>query len=85
MRGCFGGSTLAFIEPDGSMWACPSSLKIAATPRERHASIRGADARTLFAAPPPCADCTLFSADCVNMWPLMDFGRLLAGGHPEPS
>jgi MoaA/NifB/PqqE/SkfB family radical SAM enzyme len=84
-RGCFGGSTLAFIEPDGSMWDCPSSLKIAATPRERHASIRGADARALFAAPPPCADCALFSADCVNMWPLMGFGRFLAGGRPEAS
>ena len=85
VRGCFGGSTLAFIEPDGSMWDCPSSLKIAAAPRERHASIRGADARALFAAPPPCADCALFSVDCVNMWPLMDFGRFLAGGRPEPS
>jgi hypothetical protein len=26
---------------------------------------------------PPCADCRLFSVDCVNMWPLMDFSRLL--------
>ena len=30
--GCFGGHTLAFIEPDGSVWPCPSSHKIAATP-----------------------------------------------------
>jgi sulfatase maturation enzyme AslB (radical SAM superfamily) len=85
VRGCFGGSTLAFIEPDGSIWDCPSSLRIAATPRARHASIRGADARALFAAPPPCSDCALFSADCVNMWPLMDFGRLLDGARPGSS
>jgi MoaA/NifB/PqqE/SkfB family radical SAM enzyme len=77
VTGCFGGSTLAFIEPDGSVWDCPSGLKIAATAPGRRASIRDADARVLFAAPPPCADCSLFSADCVNMWPLMDFGRFL--------
>jgi MoaA/NifB/PqqE/SkfB family radical SAM enzyme len=77
VTGCFGGSTLAFIEPDGSVWDCPSGLKIAATPPGRRVSIRDADARVLFSAPPPCADCALFSADCVNMWPLMDFGRFL--------
>jgi MoaA/NifB/PqqE/SkfB family radical SAM enzyme len=81
VRGCFGGSTLAFIEPDGSLWDCPSTLRIAATPPGRRATIRGADARALFASPPPCADCGLFSVDCVNMWPLMDFARLLPGGH----
>jgi MoaA/NifB/PqqE/SkfB family radical SAM enzyme len=77
VRGCFGGSTLAFIEPDGSLWDCPSSLRIAATPPARRATIKGADAKVLFASPPPCADCDLFSVDCVNMWPLMDFGRFL--------
>jgi MoaA/NifB/PqqE/SkfB family radical SAM enzyme len=77
VTGCFGGSTLAFIEPDGSVWDCPSGLKIAATPPGRRASIRDADARALFAGPSPCADCRLFSTDCVNMWPLMDFGRFL--------
>ena len=77
VRGCFGGSTLAFIEPDGSLWDCPSSLRIAATPPSRRGTIKGFDARTLFASPPPCADCTLFSVDCVNMWPLMDFSRFL--------
>lgn len=77
VRGCFGGSTLAFIEPDGSLWDCPSSLRIAATPPHHRASIKGADAKALFASPPPCADCALFSVDCVNMWPLMDFSRFL--------
>jgi MoaA/NifB/PqqE/SkfB family radical SAM enzyme len=77
VRGCFGGSTLAFIEPDGSLWDCPSSLRITATPPSRRATIKGTDARTLFASPPPCADCALFSVDCVNMWPLMDFSRFL--------
>ena len=81
--GCFGGSTLAFIEPDGSLWDCPSSLRIAATPPRRRATIKGADASTLFAAPPPCADCALFSVDCVNMWPLMDFSRFLPAAQQE--
>jgi MoaA/NifB/PqqE/SkfB family radical SAM enzyme len=85
MTGCFGGSTLAFIEPDGSVWDCPSALKIAATPPGRRASIKNADARALFAAPPPCADCALFSADCVNMWPLMDFGRFLTADRQAAS
>jgi MoaA/NifB/PqqE/SkfB family radical SAM enzyme len=77
---CFGGSTLAFIEPDGSLWDCPSSRRIAATPAARRATVKGADARTLFAGPPPCSDCGLFSVDCVNMWPLTGFGRFLAPG-----
>lgn len=76
VRGCFGGTNLFFIEPDGSVWDCPSSLKIRAnTGRPR--TIRGADARTLFAADGPCKDCALFSRDCVNMWPLMDFSTFL--------
>jgi MoaA/NifB/PqqE/SkfB family radical SAM enzyme len=77
--GCFGGTDLFFIEPDGSVWDCPSTLKIAATSPERHRSIRGADAADLFAATGPCADCQLFSRDCVNMWPLMGFDHFL---HP---
>jgi MoaA/NifB/PqqE/SkfB family radical SAM enzyme len=85
VRSCFGGSTLAFIEPDGSLWDCPSSLRIAATPPKRRATIKGADARTLFASPPPCADCALFSVDCVNMWPLTGFSRFLpATGQTAP-
>jgi hypothetical protein len=73
----FGGSTLAFVQPDGSLWDCPSSLRIAQTPAARRATIKGADARVLFASPPPCADCGLFSVDCVNMWPLKEFSRFL--------
>ncbi|WP_243719470.1 radical SAM protein [Actinomadura sp. KC06] len=82
IEGCFGGSTLNFIEPDGSVWDCPSSLRIAATPPERRRNIRGADARTLFAAR-GCTDCSLFSVDCVNMWPLMGFDRFLASNRPN--
>jgi len=78
VSGCFGGDTLYFIEPDGSVWDCPSSLKMAATPPERHRTIKGADAAELFAPPTGCGhDCAHFSADCVNMWPLMDFDRTL--------
>lgn len=81
VAGCFGGHTLYFIEPDGSMWDCPSSLKIAATPPSQQRSIHGGDARILFGPDRPAcpADCALFSGDCVNMWPLMGFGAFLPG------
>ncbi|MGH8882733.1 MAG: radical SAM protein, partial [Stackebrandtia sp.] len=51
MRGCFGGHTLNFIEPDGSVWDCPSGLKIAATPPAAHRSVVGANAAELFGPP----------------------------------
>jgi hypothetical protein len=73
VAGCFGGRELFFIEPDGSVWDCPSSLKIAATPSGRLRSIRGHAATGLFTAVSRCTDCALFSRDCVNMWPLMEF------------
>jgi MoaA/NifB/PqqE/SkfB family radical SAM enzyme len=76
--GCFGGARLFFIQPDGSVWDCPSDRRIAATPPGRRRTICGGDARTLFAARPACTDCSLFSRDCVNMWPLvLDMPRLL--------
>jgi MoaA/NifB/PqqE/SkfB family radical SAM enzyme len=75
--GCFGGARLGFIQPDGTLWDCPSDRRIAATPPERRRTIRGADARTLFADRPTWTDCSLFSRDCVNMWPLMDLPRML--------
>lgn len=78
--GCFGGARLFFIQPDGTLWDCPSDRRIAATPPERRRTIRGADARTLFADRPACTDCSLFSRDCVNMWPLvLDMPRMLRG------
>ncbi|MGW4694077.1 radical SAM protein [Kitasatospora cineracea] len=81
--GCFGGDTLYFVQPDGTVWDCPSGLKIAATPPGRHRSIKGARARDLFPAPSGCgADCALFSVDCVNMWPLTSF-PVLAPEHKE--
>jgi MoaA/NifB/PqqE/SkfB family radical SAM enzyme len=81
VAGCFGGHALFFIEPDGSVWDCPSSLKIAATPPSRQRSIRDGGAQTLFGpGRPACpADCALFSGDCVNMWPLMGFDTFLPG------
>jgi MoaA/NifB/PqqE/SkfB family radical SAM enzyme len=83
VRSCFGGTTLRFIEPDGSVWDCPSSLKIAATAEARHRTIRGAHAGEVFGAPPGCGqDCALFSVDCVNMWPLVGFDNLL---DPRPA
>lgn len=75
---CFGGANLFFVQPDGSVWDCPSDRRIAATPPERHRTIRDSDARTLFTDRPACTDCPLFSRDCVNMWPLvLDMPRLL--------
>ncbi|MEE1805832.1 hypothetical protein [Streptomyces sp. BE133] len=45
---------------------------------ERHRTIKDADAAELFGKPFGCgSDCALFSVDCVNMWPLMDFDRVL--------
>ncbi|GAA4198144.1 hypothetical protein GCM10022252_48090 [Streptosporangium oxazolinicum] len=70
---CFGGHRLRFVQPDGSVWDCPSSLKIAETPQGRRRTIKGRNAAELFPAVAGCgAACGLFSRDCVNMWPLMD-------------
>lgn len=81
VRGCFGGHTLNFIEPDGTVWDCPSGLRITATPPLARRTIIGASAAELFpAAVGAPADCPLFSVDCVNMWPLMrDFDTNPAG------
>ncbi|MFE7527508.1 hypothetical protein ACFU7Y_17565 [Kitasatospora sp. NPDC057542] len=79
--GCFGSDTLYFVQPDGTVWDCPSGLTIAATPPERHRSIKGATARELFQVPPGCgSDCALFSVDCVNLWPLTGFPVLAPTG-----
>jgi len=80
VKGCFGGHTLYFIEPDGSVWDCPSSYKISATPPRRRRTILGQRAAELFGpARSSCpSDCALASRDCVNMWPLMGFGRIIA-------
>lgn len=75
---CFGGAQLFFIQPDGSVWDCPSDRRIAATAPSQQRSIAGADARTLFDGRPACTDCSHFSRDCVNMGPLvLDMPRLL--------
>jgi MoaA/NifB/PqqE/SkfB family radical SAM enzyme len=78
-RSCFGGHDLGFIEPDGSVWPCPSRYKIADTPAAGHRSIRGSHAAELFAADrSTCpSDCALMSVDCVSMWPLTDFDRFI--------
>lgn len=75
---CFGGARLFFVQPDGSVWDCPSDRRIAATPPEQQRTIRDTDAHTLFDQRPACTDCHLFSSDCVNMFPLVeDMARLL--------
>jgi MoaA/NifB/PqqE/SkfB family radical SAM enzyme len=83
---CFGGHTLAFIEPDGSVWDCPSSHRIAATPPERRRTIAGRAAADLFSPTRTtcAADCSLGSRDCVNMWPLMDFDGFLTAPSEAP-
>jgi len=77
--GCFGGDRLAFIEPDGSVWPCPSRYKIPSTPASGHRTIRGSDAARLFPADRgTCpSDCPLMSVDCVSMWPLMAFDHFI--------
>ncbi|MFB6884188.1 radical SAM protein [Streptomyces noursei] len=76
---CFGGAQLFFIQPDGSLWDCPSDRRIAATAPSEQRSIVGGDARTLFDGRPACTDCSHFSRDCVNMGPLvLGMPRLLA-------
>lgn len=76
---CFGGAQLFFVQPDGSLWDCPSDRRIAATAASGQRTIVGADARTLFDGRPACTDCSHFSRDCVNMFPLvLGMPRLLA-------
>ena len=76
---CFGRAQLFFIQPDGSLWDCPSDRRITATALSQQRSIVGADARTLFNGRPACTDCSHFSQDCVNMGPLvLGMPRLLA-------
>ncbi|GAA3875336.1 radical SAM protein [Streptomyces sedi] len=80
---CFGGARLFFVQPDGSLWDCPSDRRIAATALSEQRTITGANARTLFADRPACTDCSHFSRDCVNMGPLvLDMPRLLAREAP---
>lgn len=81
IRNCFGGRDLFFIEPDGSVWDCPSVYKIAETPLSGYASIVGESARELFSMSRRSknTDCSFFSRDCVNMWQLMAFDDILHG------
>lgn len=82
IRGCFGGRDLFFLEPDGSVWDCPSTAKIQQTPSEERHSILDARAEELFSTMRRCrnTDCALFSQDCVNMWQLMAFDAILLPG-----
>jgi MoaA/NifB/PqqE/SkfB family radical SAM enzyme len=84
VRSCFGGRNLYFIQPDGSVWDCPSHYKISATPPSRRRSIRGATAAEVFGPQDQasCTDCHLFSRDCVSMWPLMGFDSFLRRAGP---
>lgn len=76
--GCYGGHQLAFIEPDGSVWDCPSGHMIAAqAAASAQRSIIGHTAAELFRPTSVVRDCPLFSSDCVNMDPLMEFDRIL--------
>jgi MoaA/NifB/PqqE/SkfB family radical SAM enzyme len=80
VTGCFGGRYLYFVEPDGSVWPCPSSYKIAALAGQKVRNVRDASAADLFESEGPCADCALFTRDCVNMWPLSQFTPMITGG-----
>jgi sulfatase maturation enzyme AslB (radical SAM superfamily) len=79
VRSCFGGKNLFFIEPDGSIWDCPSVFKIAKTPPEQFRSIQDQSVVDLFLTKrlERNTDCSLFSQDCVNMWQLMAFDDII--------
>lgn len=82
IKSCFGGRDLFFIEPNGSIWDCPSMYKIQHTPSDHYCTIKGSSAETLFSQERRCrnTDCALFSQDCVNMWQLMQFDAILMQG-----
>ncbi|MEO6890603.1 MAG: radical SAM protein [Ktedonobacteraceae bacterium] len=86
IENCFGGRDLFFLEPDGSLWDCPSMYKIAATPPEQRLSLVGNSAQNVFstARRGRNTDCCCFSQDCVNMWQIMSFDDILyqQGGTP---
>jgi MoaA/NifB/PqqE/SkfB family radical SAM enzyme len=80
---CFAGRNLLFLQPDGTLWPCPSTRKI---DNMRESSpildIRDSSHNDLRSC---CSgsenrSCSLFSEDCVNMWPLMAFDAVLHGG-----
>ncbi|BCL79639.1 radical SAM protein [Ktedonobacteria bacterium brp13] len=79
IKSCFGGRDLFFIEPNGSVWDCPSMDKIQQTPSTHYRTMKGASAEALFSRERRGrnTDCTLFSQDCVNMWQLMQFDAIL--------
>jgi MoaA/NifB/PqqE/SkfB family radical SAM enzyme len=81
VRSCFGGHQLVFVEPDGSVWDCPSRYRIAATAQAGiQRSITTHTAAELFPRRERAGgcDCPFYSHDCVSMWPLMqDFDRFL--------
>jgi MoaA/NifB/PqqE/SkfB family radical SAM enzyme len=81
IKSCFGGRDLFFIEPDGSLWVCPSFYKIQSTLLDQYLSVQGQDATQLFSRERRSlnTDCSLFTQDCVNMWQLMLFDSILAG------
>jgi MoaA/NifB/PqqE/SkfB family radical SAM enzyme len=76
---CFGGRDLFFIQPDGTVWDCPSCYKIAADASINSASVKSHSAAELFGAHRRGrnTNCNHFSVDCVNMWQLMAFDGLL--------
>jgi len=76
-QSCFGGRELYFIKPDGTVWDCPSTYKIANTPQNKHFTIIGQKPSEIFKKNKK-KKCLYFSQDCVNMWALMAFDKLLA-------
>lgn len=83
VRACFGGRDLFFIQPDGTIWDCPSMYKIALRAKEgAPVTIRSSLGveRAAGRVPPDSTDCDCLSVDCVNMWQLMAFDSILTGG-----
>lgn len=76
---CFGGRDLFFIQPDGSIWDCPSIYKKNSISPSEYVSITNSDADFVFSPlrRGKITDCSLLSKDCVNMWQLMSFDQIL--------
>lgn len=79
IKGCFGGRDLFFIQPDGSVWDCPSIYKKRNTPQSEYLSILNQSADYIFSDSRRLknTDCSVMSKNCVNMWQLMSFNEIL--------
>lgn len=80
VSGCFGGRNLFFIQPDGTVWDCPSYLKIQQSLNQPVKNIKNQSFDQIFnpQRQRKNTDCNLFCAECLNMLQLMAFDEILS-------